>query len=96
MITALPPSLLREDRCVVGRLFAGYSNVSEQTEVFRCEHGDPRFGYELVNVSLPSDRALVYPSQLGTAYLPVHDRGDHWYVWRLGQRLPKPAVAQVA
>ncbi len=81
---------------MVGRLFAGYSNATGQTEIFRCESADPRLGYWLVNIALPSERALVFASHLGTAYLPVQDRGDHWYVWRLGQRLAKPAVANVA
>jgi hypothetical protein len=76
----------------VGRHFAGYSSETERPAIFRCESFDPRLGYWLVNIADAADRALAYPSELGTAYLPARDRGAYWYVWRSGERLPKAAV----
>jgi len=84
------PSVVgREAGPQVGRHFAGYSSRSECTAVFYCEGYDPSLGYWLVNLADPGDRILAYPSELGTDYLPARDRGDHWYVWRSGERLPK-------
>ena len=88
-----PSVACREASPLVGRHFAGYSNVAERTAVFLCDGFDPKLGYWLVNVADPEDRILAYPSELGADYLPARDRGDHWYVWRSGERLPKVIVA---
>jgi len=77
---------------IVGRHWATHSFKHESTQIYLCESYDPATGYNMTNVSDPTDKHCISERAPNRTWWPAEDRGEHWWIEQWCRKIPKRRI----